>query len=84
MLKNYNKLCLFTHISSFTRCSECELFPSFDATEEQMLAITAKYAYDSYFALRNEKFLDEKNIKKLDDIFSDLSILLLPILKKLI
>jgi len=83
-IKNYDKLCLFTHFSSFTRCSESELFPTFSAEDEQMLALTFKYAIDSYFNLRNERFFDETAIKKLDDVFSPLAPVLLPKLSRLI
>lgn len=83
-IKNYDKLCLFTHISSFTRCSESELFESFSSGDEQMLAVTIKYAIDSYFYLRNERFFDKINIQKLDDVFSAIAPSLLPKLTRLI
>ncbi len=82
--KNYDKLCLFIHISSFTRSSETELFPTFSSINELMLAVTIKYAIDSYFYLRNEKFFDETSIKKLDEVFSPIAPALLPKLRRLV
>lgn len=72
-IKNYEKLCLFTHFSSFTRRAETELFPKFTAGDEQMLTVSIKYAMDSYFFLRKEKFFNKTVIKKLDEVFSSIA-----------
>jgi len=83
-IKNYDKLCFFTHISSFTRCSESKVFENFSSGDEQTLAVTIKYAIDSCFYLRNEKFFDKVTIQKLDDAFSAIAPVFLPRLARLI
>jgi hypothetical protein len=83
-IKNYDKLCLFTHFSSFTRCSETELFPKFTAGDEQMLAVSIKYAIDSYFFLRNEIFFNKTSIEKLDEVFLPIEPILLPKINRLL
>ncbi len=68
--KNYGKLCQFVHISSFVRRSETGLFPVFTLNNELMLAITVKYVFDSYVYIRDQRFFDEENIRRLDEVFS--------------
>jgi hypothetical protein len=77
-INNYDKLCLFTHFSSFTRRSETKIFPMFSSDNEQRLVGTVKYALDAYFLLRNDNFFDKKSVEKLDDVFSLIAPVLLP------
>lgn len=83
-MKNYDRLCLFTHFSSFARRSETELFPTFTPSNEEMLTITIKYAVDSYFYLRDKKYFREITIEQLDEVFSAVAPFLLPKLNRAI
>ena len=80
-LKNYDILCLYTHFSSLLRCSETNFFSSFSAMDRLMLAITINYALNTCFFLQDEKFFDEKSIKKLKEVFFPVFSALSPELK---
>ncbi|NGX55456.1 MAG: hypothetical protein KR126chlam2_01091 [Chlamydiae bacterium] len=70
---NYDKLSLFTHISSICRRSETVVFPKFDKGTEAMLLIAVRLTVFSYICLKQHDIPESVLQNKLDDIFLPLA-----------
>ena len=80
--RNFDILCLYSHFSSFIRSAKTQEFPEFGSSDERMLVMTIKYAFDSYLCIKTKKFFNEDCMKKLDEAFSSIAPTLVTKLKE--